>query len=157
MPDTQEELLREMLKWLKFSGMQQAKEVVDDTLTYEDEQKERDYRKVYELSNGDNSQSEISEYITYSSRTVGNWQDRWTKVGIMQQNPDGKYEHLISLENLGLECPPLTKPEDSDEGSSEVEDGSDDANKGRSERSEAEDENDGLEQASLDATAGEDD
>jgi len=157
MPDTQEELLREMLKWLKFSGMQQAKEVVDNTLTHEEEQKEREYRKVYELSNGDNSQSDIAEYISCSSVTVGNWQKKWTKVGILQQNPDGKYEHLILLENLGLECPPLTKPEDSDDESSEAEQSSDDGDEIRSEGSEDNEQREGTEQASLDAAAGEDD
>jgi len=156
MPDTQEELLREMLKWLKFSGMQQAKDVVDSTLTHEDEQKEQEYRKVYELSNGKNSQSNIAEYISYSSVTVGNWQKKWTKVGIMQQNADGKYEHLISLENLGLECPPLTKPEGSDEESNEPEQSSDDKDEAQREDSEGNEKTNGKEQASLNA-ASEDD
>lgn len=116
MPDNDTEILQEMLKWLRFSGMQEAKSVIDEALTFEeDEEKEKDARIAFELTNGDKSQREISEYISYSGVTVGNWQKKWAKLGIVSQDDDGKYEQLISLKDLGLEVPDIPDPEDAEE------------------------------------------
>lgn len=117
MSRSQEELLEEMLRWLKFTGMQEAKDVVDDELTFEDnEEKERDARIVYELTDGEHSQRAIAEHISYSRPTVGNWQKKWAKQGIVDRSSEtGRFKHLISLGELGLDCPPIPDPSEESE------------------------------------------
>lgn len=120
----QKEILEDMLRWLRFTGIQQAKDVVDEVLTFEDdERKQRDARVAYELTDGNHSQAEISRRITYSRPTVGNWQEKWGKLGIADEDPEsGNYAHLISLEELGLDRPPVPDEGDSTEAPEEDED-----------------------------------
>jgi hypothetical protein len=162
MSRSQTEILEEMLQWLKFTGIQQAKEVVDDALSFEDnEEKERDSRIAYELTDGDHSQRDIGERISYSRVTVGNWQDKWSKLGIIRKNEDGHYEHLISLEELGLECPPIPDPDEEDGGDDEndlagTKEESEETNStDNSESKSGEEREDTAEQATLEAAADE--
>jgi predicted transcriptional regulator len=110
-----EKTASKMLKWVKFMGMQDAKEVVEDAVSHEDDEKEEELRIAYELTNGENSSTDIASRISVSQKTVSNWQKKWSKRGIADK--DGKqssYEHLISLEELGLECPEI--PGENEEG-----------------------------------------
>jgi len=113
MSRSEEEILEEMLRWLRFTGMQEARDVIDDALTNEDEDKEHDKRIAYELTDGTRSQRNIAEHISFSYRTVGRWQEQWAKLGIIDKR-DGNYEHLIALEDLGLNCPPIPNPDEED-------------------------------------------
>ena len=149
MSRSEDEILEEMLRWLKFTGMQQAREVIDEALTFEDdEQREKDSRIAYELTNGEYNQREISECISYSRATVGNWQDKWSKLGIVERDSDySPYEHLVSLSDLGLQRPEI--PDPNEEAESEEDEQED---------QEAGTESDtGEQQATIDATAEDDD
>ena len=46
MAEDELETLEEMLKWLKFLGRQEARDVIDRALSYEDEEKERAAKKL---------------------------------------------------------------------------------------------------------------
>lgn len=114
MPRSEEEILEEMLRWLRFTGLEDAKRVIDDALTFEDdERKQRDTRIAFEMMDGHHSQGDIGRRISYSRRTVGNWQEKWSKLGIVAENAETGYpEHLVSLDEFGLDCPPIPDPED---------------------------------------------
>lgn len=107
----------EIVKWLRFIGLQDAKKVIDDTVSEEnDEEKERDKRIAYELTDGTHSTREIATRVNFSKGTVSNWQTKWSEQGIVDKGEgQDKAEHLISLEDAGLECPEIPEPEEEDE------------------------------------------
>jgi len=121
MSGNQTETLNEILKWLRFMGMQEAKQVVDDALTYPEdkEEKEKAARIAYELTDGSNSQRDITKHISFSKYWVASRHDEWEKLGIIERNSEGYAEHIISLKETGLECPEIPDPEEEDEEESE--------------------------------------
>jgi len=154
MPDRQTEILEEMLNWIRFMGMNEAREVIDGALTYEDnEKKERNARIAYELTDGINSTTDIEDYIDYSYRWVSSRQSEWAKVGIVEKPAENQsYEHLASLTELGLHCPEIPEPD-----SKEKDDGEEDteADKSEQESDTSEDTNTGPEQTSLESSVAE--
>lgn len=111
-----DELLEEMLKWQKFRGMQEAKKVLREVLSSEDEEKQRELRIAYELTDGEYSTSNIASRISVSHVTVSNWQNKWSELGLVsKESAQDSYEHLISLENLGLDVPEIPEPEEEDD------------------------------------------
>lgn len=102
----------EILRWLRFMGLQKAKKVIDDALKDDQDDKEKSKRIVYQLTDGKRSTNTISQYVDYSGTTVSNWQQEWSKLGIVSKNPEtGSYQHLISLKDAGLECPEIPELE----------------------------------------------
>lgn len=94
------DILREILKWTKFQGMQKAKQVLKATL-------DNDKKKlVYELSDG-RSSSAIAETVEVSDQTVRNYWKEWTALGIAEIHPDYKRRsrRVFSLEEVGIEVP----------------------------------------------------
>jgi hypothetical protein len=134
MPERQTEILEEMLNWIRFMGMNEARDVIDDALSYEDdEKKERSARIAYELTDGTNSTTDIEDYIDYSYRWVSRRQMEWAKLGIVDKPGENRsYEHLASLTELGLDCPEIPDPDadeeqDADTAKESESDGSEDS------------------------------
>jgi len=117
MAERQTEILEEMLNWIRFMGMNEARDVIDDALSYEDnEKKERNARIVYELTDGTNSNKDIEDHIDYSYKWAGNRQMEWAKLGIVDKPDENQsYEHIASLTELGLDCPDIPDPETEEE------------------------------------------
>ena len=110
------DILKEMLKWLKFTGLQEAKKVIEDALSHKNEEKENELRIAYELTDGSHSTTDIASMISVSHMTVSNWQNKWSKLGIVEKEfENSSYEHLISLEDAGLKCPDIPNPKEEDE------------------------------------------
>jgi len=126
MAERQTEILEDMLNWVRFMGMNEARDVIDDALSYEDnEKKERSARIAYELTDGTNSTTDIEPYIDYSYKWVSTRQIEWAKVGIVEKSAENQpYEHLASLTELGIHCPDIPDPksEDEEEAESKTED-----------------------------------
>ena len=111
-----DKLLEEILKWQKFRGMQEAKQVLEDVLSSEDEEKEREQRIAYELTDGEHSTSDIAARISVSHVTVSNWQNKWSELGLVsKETSQASYQHLISLENLGLDVPEIPEAEEEED------------------------------------------
>lgn len=110
--------MEEAAKWLRFLGMQEAKSVIDDALTVEnDAQAEKDRRRVYELTDGDHSTRDIAAAVGVPDSTVSRWQRKWSKIGILRKEGDySPYEHIIPLEAVGLDCPDNLKPDEDTDG-----------------------------------------
>jgi len=109
MPERQTEILEEMLNWIRFIGMNEARDVIDDALSYEDdEEKERSARIAYELTDGTNSTYDMADYIDFSYQWVSDRQMQWAKLGIVEKGAENQpYEHIASLTELGIYCPTI--------------------------------------------------
>jgi hypothetical protein len=94
------EILREILKWTKFQGMQRVKEVLEVALDTEAK------RLVYHLSDGRPSPA-IAKSAPVSSSTVRRLWKEWAAMGIAEIHPAFKkrYRRIFSLKRVGIEIP----------------------------------------------------
>ena len=95
------ELLREILKWIKFEGMQRVKGVLTDVLQKDTE------KIIYQFSNGQSS-GDIAKLAGVSHQTVVNYWKRWSTLGIVEaERARGgtRYRRIFSLEDFGIEVP----------------------------------------------------
>ena len=106
-------ILKEILKWTKFQGMQKVKQVLETAL-------DTDTKKlIYELSNG-NSSPKIAKTASVDPTTVrDHWKD-WTIIGIAEIHPNyrKRCRKVFSLEEVGIEVPVIkeaTANEDEEE------------------------------------------
>jgi len=111
------EILKEILKWTKFEGMQKVKGVLESTLN--DDVK----RLIYELSDGRTSPM-ISRIVKADPTTVRDYWKKWGVLGIMEIHPKYKkrYRRVFSLKEVGIELPKvegLTEEEEKTEGEEE--------------------------------------
>ncbi|MCP8309409.1 MAG: helix-turn-helix domain-containing protein [archaeon] len=101
-------LLEEILKWIRFSGMQQVKSVLLSLLDSETK------RIIYHLSDGEKSSGDIGKMSGVSDQTVRNyWRDWFTKGIVEPKSVKGgtRYKKVFSLEDFGIEVPPLKEAE----------------------------------------------
>lgn len=94
------DLLKEILKWTKFEGMQKIKQVLENTL-------DSDPKKlVYESSNGLSS-PEVAKIAGVDDSTVRDYWKDWAILGIAEIHPNFKkrYRRIFSLEEVGIEVP----------------------------------------------------
>ena len=108
--------LHELLKWTKFSGMQQLKTILQANLKTDIEM------LVYQLSDGAKGTREVARLSGLGSKsTVARYWTKWSVIGIvLPVQKEGRYQRICSLEEVGLTVPPLPQPaqvaEDSKEG-----------------------------------------
>ena len=110
--------LIELLKWSRFAGMQQLRNVLAQNLKTDAEM------LVYELSDGSRGTREVAKLagIGSNSTVAAHWK-KWNKIGIVEPSKKfpGRYQRICSLEEVGLTAPQLpqrsehTQPE-SEEG-----------------------------------------
>lgn len=113
MTEDSEDILRDIRRWLKIMGLQEAKPLLTDALTHEDDQRQRDLRTTYHLTNGENSRKQIAKYISFSRGWVGDRHDEWSNMGLIEKGgSNSSYKHLIGLEEAGIEIPDITEPEE---------------------------------------------
>ena len=94
------DILKEILKWTKFEGMQKVKQVLETTL-------DNDAKKlIYELSDSKSS-PEIASIAGVNSLTGRNYWKEWAVLGIVEVHPDYKkrYRRIFSLGEVGIEVP----------------------------------------------------
>lgn len=85
--------------WLKFENRERLKSTVDEELNDKD-------KILYNLLDGTSSYTELQEKSSYGSRaTISRRLKEWSKLGIIKKNQEGKWEHLASLNVLGLDEP----------------------------------------------------
>ena len=92
------DILKEILKWTKFEGIQKVKQVLENTL--DDDTK----KLIYELSDGRPS-PEIARIARVTPPTVRNYWKDWAILGITEIHPDYKkrYHRVFSLKEVGIE------------------------------------------------------
>jgi len=111
------ELLREILKWTKFDGMQRVKSTLMDVL-------QKDVEKiVYEFSDG-RSSIEVAKLAGVSHQTVVNYWKKWSRLGLVEaERAKGgtRYKRVFSLEDFGIEVPRPTMELAKEEGATSQE------------------------------------
>jgi hypothetical protein len=101
--EKQTRLLKEILKWIRFSGMKEAKNTLGSVL--DTEQK----RLVYHASDGTRGTVEIAKLAGIgSTQTVfGLWQ-AWLRLGLGESIPvkgGSRFKRSFDLEDFGIEIP----------------------------------------------------
>lgn len=102
------DLLQEILRWIRFMGWQDVKQVLEETLKTESE------RLIYQQSDG-KSTIEIAKIAKVSHVTVYTYWQKWAAKGIVKpyEGYKGRYERAFSLEDFGIEVPKLNQKEGS--------------------------------------------
>lgn len=92
---------RELLTWTRFEGMQKLKIVLEMLLKTDKE------RKIYELSTGEYTSTQIGKAVGVTDQTVRNYWKKWARAGVVKASEKiGKgFAHLCSLEDLSIEAP----------------------------------------------------
>jgi len=104
----QTEILKEILKWIKFSG---AKEVKSVLLAALDTQQKR---LIYHFSDGDKGSLEIGKAAGVSDNTVRRYWTSWARQGIVEPlkvRGGERYRKSFELEDFGIEIPQSKLPE----------------------------------------------
>jgi hypothetical protein len=100
--DEQTKVLREILRWIRFTGMKEVKSVLATAL-------DTDPKKlVYHLSDGNNGTVEIASLSGISDFTVRSYWKQWAKLGIVEAMKVGRgerYRRAFDLEDFGIEVP----------------------------------------------------
>lgn len=97
-----EELLSEILKWIKFAGAKEVREVLASTL--DTDQK----RVIYHLSDGNRGSVEIANLAKTSDRTVRRHWESWVRTGIVDSlkvRGGERYKKSFELEDFGIRVP----------------------------------------------------
>jgi len=98
-------LLEEILRWIRFQGWRNVKDVLVDVLTDDLS------RLIYHYSDGRSSR-EIAQKVSVSHMTVVRYWRKWAKVGIvepMQVGGGTRYRKMFNLEDFGIEVPEIEK------------------------------------------------
>ena len=109
--DEQIQLLREILKWIKFSGIREVRTVLMNILDTEEK------RLIYHLSDGENGSVEIGRRVEVSHVTVTRYWQSWNRLGIVEPlrvRGGLRYRKSFKLEDFGFSIPAMRKNEESD-------------------------------------------
>jgi len=108
-----DDILRDIRQWVKIIGIQEAKYVMDEALSAEDSEAQEELRIIYHLTDGEHSTRDIAEYVSVGRQAVSNRQSSWSKMGLLEkEHSRAPHEHVISLEEAGLEAPEIPDPEE---------------------------------------------
>lgn len=103
------DILKELLKWTKFSGIKEVKPVLESHLSEDSE------KLIYHLSDGSKGIQEIAKIIgNVSHSTVFRYWKEWEKSDLGESVPiagGSRFKHLFDLEDFGIKVPPIPKQE----------------------------------------------
>jgi hypothetical protein len=122
--ETELSVLKEILRWVKFSGMKEVKTILTSTL--DTDQK----RTVYQMSDGSKAIMDIGKAVGIkSSATIFRFWKQWTKLGLGESIPvkgGDRFKRSFDLKDFGFDIQGLgekAEPEEEnqgDQGSSEA-------------------------------------
>lgn len=100
----QTELLREMVKWVRFSGMKQVKEVLTSTLNNE--------KKIiaYHYSDGKNTSTVISKMSGIAQPTISDLWKEWLSLGLgeaITASGGSRFKKSFDLKLFGITVPEI--------------------------------------------------
>jgi hypothetical protein len=102
------QVLKEILKWIRFTAAKEVKGVLTSAL--DTEQK----KLIYHMSDGKNGAVEIARLAQTSDRTVRrNW-EAWARLGLMEAVKLGggdRYVKSFRLEDFGIDIPEVKAPQ----------------------------------------------
>ena len=95
-------LLSEILKWIKFAGMKEVKEVLVSEL--DTEQK----KQVYKMSDGSKTNAEINKATGASAGAISGYWKKWVKKGLGEKTSvqgGDRFVRAFDLEDFGISIP----------------------------------------------------
>ncbi|MCW4004982.1 MAG: hypothetical protein NWF04_00075 [Candidatus Bathyarchaeota archaeon] len=102
----QTKILREILKWLKFAGIKEAKAILLSSLDTEAK------KLAYHLSDGTRGTVEIAKIVNIgSTRTIFDIWQVWLKQGLGESIPvkgGSRFKRSFDLEEVGIAIPQYT-------------------------------------------------
>lgn len=105
MPEENEQtvLLREILKWIKISGIKEVKSLLEVQI-------QNDTKKyIYQLSDGNKGTQEIAKIVGgLSHQSVANYWKSWEKVGLggsISAHGGKRFKRSFDLEDFGIKIP----------------------------------------------------
>lgn len=102
------EILKDIRRWAKIIGLEDAREKVQKAVSHQDDEKERENKIIYYLSDGSNNTRTIEKFVSVSHVTVTNRQQKWAQSGLMEKPGSNKpYRKLITLEEAGIKVPDI--------------------------------------------------
>lgn len=114
--DEQIAILKEILKWTRFTAAKEVKTVLLEAL--DTKQK----CLIYHLSDGNHSSAEIGKSAGVSDMTVRRLWATWARMGVVESikvRGGDRYKKSFDLEDFGIEIPDnLAKPSSDGSGSS---------------------------------------
>ena len=105
----QTKLLQEILKWIRFAGMKQVKDILINTL-------DTDQKKIiYQFSDGSRGIVEVGKVAGISgTATVFRYWKNWTKLGLgdyVAVKGGDRFKRAFDLEELGIDVPQVKESE----------------------------------------------
>lgn len=101
----QTKLLREILKWIKISGMKEVKLILETQLSNDSK------KLIYQMSDGSKGTQEIAKIVgDVSHMSVANYWKAWEKVELGESNTamGGKrFKRSFDLEDFGIKVPEI--------------------------------------------------
>ena len=98
------DLLEDIRKWVKFQGWRDIKEILLDTLKYDED------KIVFHYSDGRSSRA-VAREAPVSRPTILKMWEKWAKIGIvepMQVQRGTRYRRIFSLDEFGIDLPEIT-------------------------------------------------
>lgn len=97
-----ENKINELLKWSKFAGMQQLRNVLSQAIG-----DDVAAALAFESSDGARGTREVGRLAGISNKTVARYWKKWSKLGIVEPSNryQGRYQRICSLEEVGLSVP----------------------------------------------------
>lgn len=100
----QTELLKEILKWIRFAGIKGVKEQLEATL--ETDQK----KSVYQLSDGNKTGADINKITGASTGAISGYWKKWVRLGLGEKiavQGGDRFKRAFDLEDFGIEVPEI--------------------------------------------------
>jgi len=101
----QTQLLREILKWIKFAGMKEVKSILTDALDTDEK------KFVYQKSDGTIGTVKLAKLAGFgSNKTVDDMWDAWFKLGLGENIPvrgGSRFKRSFDLGDFGIAIPEI--------------------------------------------------
>lgn len=98
----EKQLLREILKWTKFAGMNQVKAILETQLATDTD------RLIYQRSDGTRGTVELGNLVGLSKDTVNNMWESWIVMGLGEDIPvrgGARFKRSFDLQEFGIKVP----------------------------------------------------
>jgi hypothetical protein len=108
--------VEEQVRWTRFMGMIQLKNVLEQALKGDDD------KRIYELSDGERSIRDIEKRVSASRSRIASLWTKWHRMHIMERSEKygGKrMKRLCSLAEVGIDIPPMPEGQATQESSEE--------------------------------------
>lgn len=98
----EKQLLREILKWTKFAGMNQVKAILETQLETDTD------KLIYQRSDGTRGIVELGKLVGLGNATVDRMWESWVRIGLGEKIPvrgGSRFKRSFDLQEFGIKVP----------------------------------------------------